>query len=224
MPPISNQLVRVVDDDPMVRRAIARLLTTSGFQTEESDSAKEFLDRLDPSIPGCLIFDLGLPQSTGLQLQEELIARQFDLPVIFVSGVASIRQSVQAMKNGAVDFLVKPVDADQLIASVRAAIELDARRRTKRELAENRHARLRVLTPREFELVPYFVSGRLNKQIAWDLGVVEKTVKVHRSRVMHKLGLRSVAELVRFANEMADPLRAANPTQFERTYPAATGD
>jgi FixJ family two-component response regulator len=189
--------VFVVDDDPPVRRAISRLLRAAGFAVAAFASAEEFLAQYDPSLWGCLVLDVAMPALNGLELQHILAKAGSLLPIIFLTGTADIPKSVRAMKHGASDFLTKPVDEKDLLAAVRVAIEEDrARRQKQADLSEIR-ARLATLTPREREVLEYVITGKLNKQIAGDLGTVEQTVKVHRARVMHKMRVQSVAELVR---------------------------
>jgi FixJ family two-component response regulator len=192
-----SSIVFVVDDDPGVRKALARLLQAAGLITRCFSSAADFLKEHDPSQPGCLLLDLGLPGVNGLELQEALTASGCQRPIVFISGQGDVPQSVQAMKAGAVDFLVKPLQDEELIATVRLAIERDLEARRDRAQRESINKRIATLTQREIEVLEHIVSGQLNKQIAADLGTVEKTIKVHRARVMAKMGVESVAELVR---------------------------
>ena len=192
-------VVHLVDNDPQVLKAVARVLASEGIQTESSESTQEFLSRYDASVPGCVVLDLAMPDGGGLELQQALHDSQVDVPIVFLSGCADVPSSVRAMKDGALDFLTKPVDADTLISAVRRGIARDTERRAFEEEDHALHSRLDKLTPREREILPWLVSGKLNKQIAGDLGVVEKTVKVHRARVMEKLGVRNLADLVRLA-------------------------
>ena len=192
-------VVFVVDDDPSVRKALARILSTSGYDTVTHGSGDEFLASFDPDAPGCLVLDLEMPGLGGLELQHLLVERGATLPVLFLTGRGSIRASVCAMKDGAVDFLTKPVDAEALLSAVKIAIERDLGARMVQNERHRIERRLATLTRREREVLPYVLSGRLSKQIASDLSIVEKTVKVHRSRIMHKLETKSVAELVRLA-------------------------
>lgn len=197
--------VLVVDDDPSVLKALARLLRSIDLNVATFASSQEFLEQVEPGIHGCLILDVAMPCLNGLELQQELAARDIELPIIFLTGNGDIPTSVQAMKQGAVDFLTKPVDDHDLIEAIHAAIEKDCMiRRTRAELAEIRE-KLATLTLREREVLGHVVAGRLNKQIAADLGIVEKTIKVHRAHLMAKLKVRSVAELVHLA-ERADIL------------------
>jgi len=189
--------VFVVDDYAPVRKSIARLLHAAGFAVAAFASAEEFLAQYDPQVVGCLVLDVAMPALDGLQLQHILATAGSLLPIIFLTGTSDIPKSVQAMKHGASDFLTKPVNDEDLLAAVRMAIQKDRnRRREQSELSEIR-TRLATLTPREREVLEYVVAGKLNKQIAGDLGTVEQTIKVHRARAMQKMRVQSVAELVR---------------------------
>jgi FixJ family two-component response regulator len=213
-------LVHLVDNDPRVLKAVARLLASEGIRTAASTSAREFLSRYDASVPGCVVLDLAMPGESGLDLQEELQRNHVPVPVVFLSGHGNVPASVRAMKGGALDFLTKPVDGDALVDAVRRGIALDQAQRTHACEEHALRATLDTLTPREREILPYLVSGKLNKQIAADLGVVEKTVKVHRMHVMHKLGVQRLADLVRFAERLhIEPVAAA--TAASRVGPTA---
>lgn len=192
-----SDTVFLVDDDPRVLKALARLLTSDGWITQTYRSAREFLAEHDATAPGCLILDLLMPDMTGLDLQQELARLGERRPIIFLSGRADVPSSVTAMKLGAVDFLTKPVDAKSLLEVVRRAAERDVRQRAQADRVHGVAVRLATLTVREREVLDGVVSGLLNKQIAGRLGIVEKTVKVHRARAVAKMGARSTAELVR---------------------------
>lgn len=191
--------VFLVDDEPSVLRALCRLLRVAGHQVRAFPSSQEFLATHDLAAPGCVVLDLAMPDLNGLELQEALAASGSQRPIVFISGHGDISSSVQAMKAGAVDFLTKPVDEDDLLTAVRRAIEKDRQMREAWAELQAIGVRLATLTPREREVFQHVVAGRLNKQIAADLGTVEKTIKVHRSRMMEKMGVRSLADLVRMA-------------------------
>jgi len=191
--------VFVVDDDPSVLKAVSRLLRTAGLDVATFDSAQEFLEHHDPTAHGCAVLDLAMPGVNGLELQQALAASNAPIPVIFLTGRADVPMSVRAMKQGAVDFLTKPVDEGKLVSAIHAALSKDkVAREAQKEVAEIRR-RLATLTPREYEVFEHVVSGKLNKVTASELGTVEKTIKVHRSRVMDKMQVQSLAELVRIA-------------------------
>jgi FixJ family two-component response regulator len=197
--PHGRPTVFVVDDDPAVLKSLSRLLRSAGLAVATFSSPREFLDRHDPNTPGCLVLDVAMPGLNGLELQQALIARDHELAIIFLTGHGDIPMSVNAMKRGAVDFLTKPVDDDHLLKAIRVAIEKDRlQRQAHAEVAEIQQ-RLATLTPREREVLHHVISGHLNKQTAADLGTVEKTIKVHRARVMEKMKVHSVAELVHLA-------------------------
>jgi RNA polymerase sigma factor (sigma-70 family) len=197
MPPSPGPSVFVVDDDAAIRKAVSRLLRSAGIAVAVFESPAEFLAQYDPNTPGCLVLDIAMPGFDGLRLQTTLRETGSTLPIIFLTGHGDVSKSVQAMKHGAFDFLTKPVNAKNLLPAIRAAIERDAvARREQAELSEIR-ARLDTLTPRERELLEHVVAGKLNKQIAGDLGITEATVKMHRARVIAKMKVQSVAELAR---------------------------
>ncbi len=197
----SEATVFLVDDDPSVLRGLERLLRAAGFGVRGFASPQAFLEQHDPALPGCAVLDLAMDGLSGLELQRALVARGADRPVIFLTGRGDIAASVTAMKAGATDFLTKPVAAKDLVTAVRLGIEKDRQARAARLGREAVERRLATLTPREHDVLRLVVAGRLNKQIAADLGMAEKTVKVHRGRVMAKMGTRSVADLVRMTAE-----------------------
>ncbi len=198
----SRETVFVVDDDPAVRKSFSRLLRSARLNAVAFESPEEFLDHLDPRAAGCAVLDVSMPGLDGLALQEALAARGSELPILFVTGYGDIPKSVQAMRRGAVDFLTKPVHDEDLLRAVRQALEKNReRRRTDAELAGLRE-RFARLTLREREVLEGVVAGKLNKQIAADLGAAVKTIKVHRGRVMVKMEAKSVADLVRMADRL----------------------
>jgi FixJ family two-component response regulator len=189
--------VFVVDDDAAVRKAISRLLRSAGIAVAAFASPKEFLVQYNPATPGCLVLDIAMPGLNGLELQAALGKKVSTLPIIFLTGHGDVPKSVQAMKSGAFDFLIKPVKDRDLLRTVRAAIEKDGIARQEQAKLSDICARLAVLTRREREVLEHVVDGKLNKQIAGDLGIAEATVKMHRARVMTKMKVQSVAELAR---------------------------
>jgi RNA polymerase sigma factor (sigma-70 family) len=194
--------VFVIDDETSVRKAVARLLTSAGHRVETFDSARDFLLRPHYDGPGCLVLDVQMPGQNGLELQEALLKARYSLPIIFVSGRSDIPISVKAMKAGAMDFLTKPFDDTALLEAVRLSLAKDRQARASRAAVQDIEQRLQTLTVREREVLSLVVAGRLNKQIAYELGISEKTVKVHRARVMEKMCADSVAELVRLAGRV----------------------
>jgi len=196
-------IVHVVDDDDSVRTGVVRLLQAAGFEARSYASAGEFLlGRFDRSAPGCVVLDVRMPGPNGLELQEALASLEARLPIVFLTGHGDIPMSVRAMKAGAVDFLTKPVSRDALLASVRTALARDAEARAAREGLRALRARYETLTPREREVFAGVVAGKLNKQIATDLGTAERTVKAHRAHMMEKMQVSSIAELVHVADQL----------------------
>ena len=191
--------IYLVDDDPAVLKALSRLLRSAGYETLTFNSAKAFMELYHPDAPGCLILDVSMPGITGLELQQWLVQSDYPLPVLFLTGHGNVPDSVQARKAGAIDFLTKPVNDTDLLKAIQEASRRERQGRVIRADRKAIEAKLATLTPREREVLVHVVSGRLNKQIAGDLGTVEKTVKVHRGRVMQKMGVQSLAELVRLA-------------------------
>mgnify|MGYP001169113969 FL=1 len=189
--------VHIVDDDDGVRRALGRLLKSTGLDVQAHSSGEELLADFAPQIPACAIVDMYLPKMNGFELKRKISALSPRLPVIFLTGRGDIGMGVAAMKEGAFDFLTKPVEPEQFLAVIAAAKEHVAESESCSRDAARYEERLKNLTPREAEVMDAVVAGDLNKQIAHDLGLAEKTVKVHRARVMKKMGVRSVAELVR---------------------------
>lgn len=191
--------VFLVDDDEAVRAALIRLLRSEGLATEAFDSAGAFLSHFDPARPGCLLLDVRMPGLDGLDLQHELLARGADIPIVFITGHGDVPMAVRALKDGAFDFIEKPIDPRKLPATVKAALARDAHQRDMRHQRESTADRLRRLTRRECEVMREVVKGLANKQIAHELDISVKTVEVHRAHVMQKLRVTSVAELVALA-------------------------
>jgi FixJ family two-component response regulator len=193
--------VFLVDDDAGVLKALSRLLRAKGYDVRPFASAEEFLEGHDAALPGCAVFDVAMPGLDGLALQQVFTAGGKQRPVIFLTGKGDVQKSVRAMKAGAVDFLTKPVRDKDLLDAIARAEQLDAgTRQTSAEVAAI-EAKIATLTPREREVLTHVIAGRLNKQRAGDLGTVEKTIKVHRGRMMEKLGVHSIADLVRLAEK-----------------------
>ena len=199
---MASPLVVVVDDEPFVRSYLSRLLSSNGYQVAAFASADELLERELPPQPGCVLLDLFLPGLGGLEVQRVLAERAGHLPVIFMSGRGTVPLSVEAMKNGALDFLTKPLDAQKLLQAVARAVKLSAESISERAVDADIEQRIRSLSRRQIEVIRLVSLGRLNKQIATELEILEKTVKVHRARAMRKLGVRSVAELVHLADRI----------------------
>jgi FixJ family two-component response regulator len=191
----------LVDDDADVLKALSRLLQARGYDVQSFTSPQAFLASHEATKPGCAILDISMPSVDGLQLQQALSAGGSRRPVIFLTGKGDIPTSVRAMRGGAIDFLTKPVNNGDLFAAIARAEKEDAKFRHDKAELELINANIAILTPREREVMAHVVAGKLNKQIAGDLGMVEKTVKVHRGRMMKKLGVRSVADLVRLAEK-----------------------
>jgi FixJ family two-component response regulator len=195
-------LVHVVDDDESLRTSLLRLLRAAGFEARGYGSTGDFLLHPLPDRPGCVLLDLRLPGPSGLELQAALHRQGVALPVIFLTGHGDVASSVQAMQAGAVDFLTKPVTRDALFGALRHALARDARERAARAEADGLRRRFASLTPREREVFDAVASGKLNKQIADELGMAERTVKLHRAHVMEKLEVGSPAELGRLAERL----------------------
>jgi len=197
---VSNGRVFLVDDDDSVLRALERLLREANFDVSAFKSPEAFLLQHDIKTPGCAVLDVMLGEHNGLDLLRALAGTGQMRPTIFITGKGNIRMSVQAMKSGAIDFLTKPVQATDLIEAVQRAINRDHQDREENAKLTQIGTRLSSLTPKEGEVLGHVVSGRLNKQIAADLGISEKTVKVHRGRIMSKMCVRNIADLVRIVN------------------------
>lgn len=197
--------VGLVDDDPALRRALTRLLSAGGFSVRSFSSAAELLISLnapDPPPPDCLILDVQMPDTGGLDLLDLLNAAGRDIPVVFLTGHGTIPLTVRAMKNGALNVLTKPVDDTDLFAAVHAALATAASRKAHHSRTADARRRLASLTPREREVMTHLITGKLNKQTASDLHTCEQTIKVHRMRILRKLDIRSIAELTRLAADL----------------------
>lgn len=199
--------VFIVDDDPGVRQMIARMVRSVGLRPETFASVGEFLDLYDPVQPGCLVLDVRMPGESGLDLQDRLAEAGTGIPIIFITGHGSIPMSVRAMKRGAVEFLEKPFDDQDLLDAIQCALHRDAEQRRSEARRADARKRLSRLTPRERQVMAFVVAGWANKEIASRLGTIEQTIKMHRARVMSKMGAESVAELVILAQlaGMIDP-------------------
>lgn len=199
----------IVDDDPSILKALERLLRGAGYDVKTFVTPDRFLSEHDPTLPGCAIVDVSMPDLDGFALQQKLMQDDVQRPIIFLTGFGSIPMSVQAMRAGAIDFLTKPVQRDALLAAVTRARDREIDLRRARAINERLDEKLKTLTPRERQVLTHVVKGRLNKQIAADLGTVEKTIKVHRARMMQKMGVRTVADLVRMVERVnADTARS----------------
>jgi FixJ family two-component response regulator len=197
--------VFLVDDEPELRQALTRLLKAEGLEVEGFGSAPDFLARVTADTTGCLVLDLSMPGLDGLELQERLTATAAKLGIVFLTGHGDIPTSVRAIKAGALDFLTKPVRRDDLLRAVRAALEHASAEQASAAASSDLRNRYEQLTPREREVFTHVIAGKLNKVIAADLGTSEQTIKVHRARVMEKLAVDSVPELVRAAQQLAVP-------------------
>ena len=195
-------VVFVVDDDPSVRSSLKFLISTVGLHVKTFDSAEAALQKLTPDAPGCLVLDVRLRGLSGLDLQAELAARNCQVPIVFITGHGDIPMTVRAMKAGAVEFLTKPFRDQDLLDAVRVALERDRARREQEKEITDLQQRFDSLTSREREVISMVVAGKLNKQIADQLGTAENTIKVHRSRAMDKMHAQSVADLVRMIEKL----------------------
>src|SRR6516162_11959536 len=198
-------LVFVVDDDPSVRSSLKFLLSTVGLQAETFDSADSFLHKKRPDVPSCLVLDVRLPGVSGIDFQRELTARNISIPIVFLTGHGDIPMSVRAMKAGAVEFLTKPFREQDLLDAVHAALARDRLNREDEQLLSTLKHRLASLTPREQAILALVAAGRRNKQIAFEIGTSEVTVKVHRTNLMRKMQASSLADLITMANKLGIP-------------------
>jgi FixJ family two-component response regulator len=198
-------LIAIVDDDLSVQRGLQRLIRSAGWKAETFASAQEFLARSRAESPNCVLLDLQLPGLSGLELQKRMAEVGLEIPIVFLTGHGDIPASVQAMKAGAVQFLTKPVDEQELLQAIKEAVERDRRTRQQHDEINELRGRYESLTPREQEVMQQVISGMLNKQIAAELSITEDTVKFHRGHIMRKMRADSLADLVRMAKDLAIP-------------------
>ncbi len=204
-------IVHIVDDDELSGKGTVRLLTAAGYETRTYASAREFLDAIEPDMSGCIVLDVRLPDQNGLDLQVALAERAVALPVVFLTGFGQIPDTVRAIQRGAVDFLTKPVDADVLLSAVSRAVAQDAAARAGRTHQQKLRSRFERLTPREREVFSHLISGQLNKQVAADLDITERTIKMHRASILQKLEVSSMAEVARLAVDLGiDPAKPSS--------------
>lgn len=202
-------VVFIVDDDDLVRESIADLLRSVGLSVQAFGSTQEFLQAKHPEAPGCIVLDVRLPGASGLEFQRTLTKAGILLPIVFISGHGDIPMSVQAIKSGAIDFLQKPLREQELLDAVQTGIERDGSRRQEARLVADLRVRLALLTSREREIIASVVSGRPNKQIAYQFKLSEMTIKVHRSQIMKKMQAKSLVDLVRIADKLGISIEKA---------------
>ncbi|MDR3375066.1 MAG: response regulator [Ancalomicrobiaceae bacterium] len=195
-------MVHIVDDDAAIREALVRLCASDGLDAEAHSSAVELMSRLDALRPGCIVLDVRLENESGFDVQEQLLKIHKDIPVIFMTGYGTIPMTVRAMRAGAMEFLTKPIDPDVLLTAVRSALDVDAEALSSRADLVSLREQYETLTPREREVLTLVIGGLLNKQVAAELGTAEVTAKVHKRRVIEKLGARSVADLILIAERL----------------------
>lgn len=198
---MNDPIVFTIDDDPSALRGLARLVRAAGFKVETFTSAGDFLASGKHDGPGCIVLDVRMPEMTGPELQEELGKVEYSMPIIFLSAHGDVSTTAEAMKKGAVDFLTKPVDREDLLGAIRVSLAKDTENRAQRAQISSIREHIKTLTPREYEVMTYVITGMLNKQIAAELGISEETVKIHRRRVMQKLEIASAVELVRICEK-----------------------
>lgn len=208
----NEPIVMVVDDDPSVRRALVNLFESVGLRVAAFGSAPEILQSKPPEVPSCLVLDIRLPGLSGLDLQADLAKANIHTPIIFITGHGDIPMTVRAMKSGAVDFLTKPMRDQDILDAVQAAIQRDRKRREIEKTVSNVRSRFESLTPRERDVLSLVASGKMNKNVAAELGLAEITVKIYRGQIMRKMGAKSLAELVKM-NEALGIQRAARGEQ-----------
>jgi FixJ family two-component response regulator len=205
-----DPIVRIVDDDPSMRRALTNLFQSVGLKVEAFGSAAEVMDAKPPAVPSCLVLDIRLPGSSGLDLQADLAKANIHTPVIFITGHGDIPMTVRAMKSGAVDFLTKPVRDQDMLDAVQAALERDRKRRDAEKSVSGVRSRFESLSTRQRDVLSLVASGLMNKQVAAELGLAEITVKIYRGQIMRKMGARSLADLVRMTDALGIPRTRGN--------------
>ena len=198
-------IVRIVDDDPSMRRALTNLFQSVGLKVEAFGSAAEIMDAKAPAVPSCLVLDIRLPGSSGLDLQADLAKANIHTPIIFITGHGDIPMTVRAMKSGAVDFLTKPVRDQDMLDAVQAALERDRKRRDAEKSVSGVRSRFESLSMRQRDVLSLVASGLMNKQVAAELGLAEITIKIYRGQIMRKMGAKSLADLVRMTDALGIP-------------------
>jgi FixJ family two-component response regulator len=208
---MSDASVYIIDDDPSVRTGLTRIVKAAGINAESFESAGDFLISGKYKEHGCILLDVHMPEMTGPELQEKLIEAGSSMPIIFLSAHSDVPTTAKTMKKGAVDFLEKPVDQEDLMAAIQNSLEQDLETRSKRTEYNSILEQIKTMTPREHEVMTFVITGMLNKQIAAEMNISEETVKIHRGRVMQKLGIVSVAELVRICEKAGvEPAESQN--------------
>jgi len=199
--PSTNSIVYVVDDDAGTRKSLCWLIESVGLKVEAYASGSEFLKACDTDRPSCLVLDVRMPEISGLEIQQRLTTGKIDIPVILISGYADVSTAVRAMKSGATDFLEKPFNDQELLDGIQQCIAEDKKKRQRQAAIEEHRNRFMALTPREHEVMKFVATGKSSKAIAQELGASPKTIEVHRARIMRKLGITSLAELICLATE-----------------------
>ena len=203
-------IVRIVDDDPSMCRALTNLFQSVGLKVEAFGSAAEIMDAKSPAVPSCLVLDIRLPGSSGLDLQADLAKANIHTPIIFITGHGDIPMTVRAMKSGAVDFLTKPVRDQDMLDAVQAALERDRKRRDAEKSVSGVRSRFESLSTRQRDVLSLVASGLMNKQVAAELGLAEITIKIYRGQIMRKMGAKSLADLVRMTDALGIPRTRGN--------------
>lgn len=208
---MNEPTIFIIDDDPSARRGLTRLVRAASLNAESFGSARDFLASEQRDGPGCIVLDVSMPEMTGPELQEELCRDDYCMPIIFLSAYGDVPTAAQTLKKGAVDFLTKPVDRDDLLLAIRVSLDRDAENRAQLAERDSINERIKKLTSREREVMTWVITGMLNKQIAAEMGISEETVKIHRGRVLQKMEVDSVARLVRLCEKVG--ITPAEPGQ-----------